>query len=38
MPVPSTMMGFRDAMMGVSYFSQVSAENFIIGTGPTVKT
>ncbi len=38
MPVPSTMMGLSDAVMGVSYFWAVRVENFIIGTGPTQKT
>ena len=38
MPVPSTMMGLSDAVMGVPYFSAVSVENFIMGTGPTQKT
>ena len=33
MPVPSTMMGLSDAVMGVSYFWAVRVENFIIGTG-----
>ncbi len=37
MPVPSTMIGLSDAMIGVSYFSAVRVENFIIGTGPTQK-
>ena len=38
MPVPSTMMGFSEAVIGVLYFSAVRAENFIMGTGPTQKT
>ena len=37
MPVPSTMIGFREAMMGMFSSWQVMAENFIIGTGPTQK-